>query len=111
MLFKFLSLFTPIAHAADSVYVLVKKINKAIINPLIVLLFALALVYFVVGLLQYLLNPSNDEERSTGRSHILWGLVGMTIMVSVWGIMTIIVNTVGADSYINDVRGEAVHIN
>lgn len=110
MLIRFLSLFTPVAHAADSVYDLVKKINKAIINPLIVLLFALAFIYFIVGLLQYILNPASSEERGTGRSHILWGLVGMTIMVSVWGIMTIIVNTIGAN-YINDVRGEQVHIN
>lgn len=108
---QFLSLFTPVAYAADTVYGLVKKINAAIINPLIVLLFALALVIFIVGLLQYLLNPTSDEDREKGQSHILWGLVGMAIMVSVWGIMTIIINTIGADEYINDVRGEEVHIN
>ena len=75
-------------------------------------MFAFALVYFIVGVLQYLLNPANDEERATGRQHILWGVVGMAIMVSVWGIMTIIAGTLGA-SYVEtniNQHGGTVHV-
>lgn len=110
MMYFLLQLTTPVAHAATA-FELLKKINKYILNPVIVLLFTLALVVFIFGVMQYLLNPVNDEERERGQSHILWGIVGMAIMVSVWGIMTIIVNTLGID-YINEgnIRGGEVHI-
>lgn len=90
---------------------LMKKINKFIINPIIVLVFGIALVMFIIGILQYVLNPASDEERDVGRRHILWGLFGMFIMVSVWGIMNIIINTLGV-SYINsnNIRGGEIHV-
>lgn len=74
-------------------------------------MFAIALVMFIVGVLQYVLNPASDEERDVGRRHILWGLIGMFIMVSVWAIMNIIINTLGI-TYINsgNIRGGEVHI-
>jgi len=87
--------FEIIPKAEASVTSLMNSINKVIINPLIVLLFSLAVVYFIYGLLQYLLSPDNEEIRKTSKSHMLWGIVGMFIMVSVFGIMNLITNTLG----------------
>lgn len=83
----------PVAYA--SVTTLMKSINRVVINPLIVFLFALALVYFLYGVAQFIMNGGNDEKRTTGKSHMMWGIVGMFIMVSVFGIMRIILNTLG----------------
>jgi uncharacterized membrane protein YdjX (TVP38/TMEM64 family) len=81
----------PIAEA--SVTSLMQAVNKVIINPLIVLLFALAVVYFMYGLARYLLSPDNEEIRKSSKSHMLWGVFGMFIMVSVFGIIELITNT------------------
>lgn len=86
----------PVAEA--SVMTLMKSINRVIINPLIILLFALAVVIFVYGLMKYLLNPDSEEIRKTSRSHMLWGVIGMFIMVAVFGIMNIILNTIGENN-------------
>ncbi len=83
--------FTPIAEA--SAQTLMNSINKVIINPLIILLFSLAVVYFILGLVRYLLSPDNEDVRKTSKSHMFWGLVGIFIMLSVYGILNIIVNT------------------
>ncbi len=83
----------PIAEA--SVGTLMKSINKVIINPLILFMFALALAYFLFGVMQFVINPANEEMKKSGKSHMVWGVVGMVIMVSVFGIMQIILNTVG----------------
>jgi len=83
----------PIAEA--SMKTLVQSINDTIINPLILFLFALALVFFLYGVLRYLLNPDNEEVRKGSKQHILWGIIGMFIMVSVFGIMNLILNTIG----------------
>jgi len=74
---------------------LVNAVNKVVVNPLIIFIFALALVIFIYGVAQYLLNPESEEVRKQSKSHMIWGVVGMFIMVSVFGIMRIILNTIG----------------
>jgi len=87
--------FEIIPTAEASVVTLMKSINRVIINPLIVFLFALAVVYFVYGLTRYLLSPDNEEVRKSSKTSMLWGIIGMFIMVSVFGIMNLIMNTIG----------------
>lgn len=76
---------------------LIGRINKFIVNPIIGLLFALALVIFLWGVFQFFLQPDSDVSKEEGRNHMLWGLFGVFIMFSVFAIMKIIVNTIGAD--------------
>jgi len=74
---------------------LMQRITKVIINPLILFIFALALVYFLWGVIEFVINSSNEDKRSTGRQHMIWGLIGMLIMMGVFTIMQIIINTLG----------------
>lgn len=71
----------------------ISKVNNEIINPIILFLFALAIVYFLYGMLEFLLNQQNDEAKTTGKSHMIWGIVGIAIMLGVWTIMNIVINT------------------
>lgn len=64
-----------------------------IINPLIGLLFALALAYFLWGAAQFILNAGNEEGRKKGKDALLWGLIGLFIMSSVFGILNIVTST------------------
>ena len=75
---------------------LLKNIEKQIIEPLLVFMIGLALVYFIWGVFEYLKNGDEPDARSKGASHMIWGIIGLTIMVSVFGIMRIIINTIGA---------------
>jgi uncharacterized membrane protein YidH (DUF202 family) len=90
----------PVAYA--DVNTLVQKVNKVILNPLIVLMFAIALMYFLYGVFEFLTNTEDVEKRADGKTHMLWGVVGMFIMMAVFTIMSIITNTLGADKYIKD---------
>jgi uncharacterized membrane protein YidH (DUF202 family) len=71
------------------------KVNTMIINPLISFLFALAILFFLYGVLEFILNQANEEKKTTGKQHMLWGIVGITIMFGVWAILNIILNTMG----------------
>jgi succinate dehydrogenase/fumarate reductase cytochrome b subunit len=92
---------THIAHAADNteapqvVRTFVGKVNEIIVNPLIILLFAAALVYFLYGVFQFIQNADNAEKRETGQQHMMWGLIGMLIMFGVFGLIHIIEGTLG----------------
>lgn len=71
------------------------NVQAMIINPLIALLFAGALVYFLWGLAMMVMNADSDSARDTGKQHMLWGIVGMTIMFGVYGILNIALGTFG----------------
>ena len=83
-----------IAYAASgSVDSFIMKVNELIINPLIVLLFAVALIYFLYGVLQFFTSPESEEKKTVGKNHMLWGVIGLTIMMGVFAIMNIILRT------------------
>jgi zinc transporter ZupT len=82
------------------------KVNTLIINPLITLLFALAVVFFLYGMVEFLFNQANEEKKTSGKSHMLWGVIGITIMMGVWTILGIVLNTLGIpESEINPEQG------
>ena len=83
----------PVAYATLNTFM--NSVDKVIINPIILFLFACALVYFIYGVVVFLLNKDNEEHRTAGKSHMLWGIVGLFIMIAVFGIERIILNTVG----------------
>lgn len=83
----------PVAEA--DVLSLVKSIDRVIINPIIFFLFAVAMVYFLYGVAQYFMSSDNEEVRSKSKTHMIWGVVGLFIMVGVFGIMRILLNTFG----------------
>ena len=77
-----------------------KSVNRVILNPLIALLFAVAFVYFVYGIVRFLRSDADDKgtSRTEARSAIFWGLVGMFVMFSVYGIIQFVLNTFLVDS-------------
>lgn len=78
-----------------SITSLLNKINQHILNPLIALVFAIALVVFFWGIVEFIMNPNDNRAKEQGKQNILWGLVGMFIMVGVYGIIRLILNTFG----------------
>lgn len=69
---------------------LLGKIASSIINPLVILMIAVAVVFFIYGVVEFISAANNEEARTKGRQHMVWGIIGLFIMVSVWGIMNIL---------------------
>ena len=94
------------AKIADaSVDSFLTNVNREIINPLIIFLFALALVFFLYGMLEFILNGASDEKRTTGKSHMIWGIVGITIMMGVWAILGVLTRTMEIDGQVKPEEG------
>lgn len=71
------------------------KVNNLVLNPIILLLFVLSFLYFFYGIAKFL-NPNTGEtDKKEARNSILWGLVGMAIMFSVYGIIKFVLGTFG----------------
>ena len=76
---------------------IILKINYYILNPLIGLLFAAALAVFIWGIIEFLQKrDSNAEDANAGKQHLIWGLVGMFIMISAFAIMNLIKGFLGS---------------
>lgn len=67
--------------------------TNAVITPLIYLISAVALLVFLWGVFQYIKEAGNDAKRAEASKMILYGLIGLFVMVSVWGLVYVIKNT------------------
>ncbi len=72
------------------------NLEIAVINPLIKLLFAVAVVIFVYGVVQFVWKSEDEEARQNGAQHIMWGLIGLFIMTAAIVIKDFIRRTIGA---------------
>ncbi|MEY2640648.1 MAG: hypothetical protein RL150_41 [Candidatus Parcubacteria bacterium] len=70
------------------------KIAQVIVNPIILFLIGAAVLIFVWGVAEYIRGSESDKVRETGRMHMIWGIVGIFIMVSAYTILRILVDTV-----------------
>jgi len=67
-------------------------------NYLLRLLVALTLFVFLFGLMKYMYKgQESDQARSEGRKLMLWGIVGLFVMTSVWALVAILSNLIGHD--------------
>lgn len=73
----------------------VNKVIDLIIDPAVTLLFALAIVYFSFGVVKYIMKADSDEGRETGAKHVMYSVIGLFIMISVWGIIRFLEGVVG----------------
>ena len=73
---------------------IINKIIDVIVTPLLTLVFAVAFIVFIWGVFQYFISSNDPEGRSTGTQHILWGVVGMAIMLSAYGIINFVIATI-----------------
>ncbi|OGG60342.1 hypothetical protein A2765_06325 [Candidatus Kaiserbacteria bacterium RIFCSPHIGHO2_01_FULL_56_24] len=72
---------------------LLQRIITYIIDPAVRVVFTAGLFLFLWGLVEFLWGLKEGKDQTDGKNHMIWGMVGMLIMVSVYGIIALIVNT------------------
>ncbi|MDP3661448.1 MAG: hypothetical protein Q8R17_01170 [bacterium] len=73
----------------------INKIGENILNPLIYLMFGVASLTFAWGVYMFLMNLDNEEKRKEGGWVMLWGVLGMAVMLGAKGIVRVICGTIG----------------
>jgi len=68
-----------------------------IVNPIILLLSAVAFVLFVWGVYEFIAHAGDETKRTEGRKAIMWGLIGLVIIFGAYGIINIALDTFGID--------------
>jgi len=70
------------------------KVIENILNPFVNLLIGVAVIVFLWGLVEFVAKADNPEGRETGQKHLLWGIVGLAIILGAVGILKIVQSTV-----------------
>lgn len=74
---------------------IINRVSREVIKPIITLLITLAVLYFLYGFMEFFTAGDNEEKRTTGKQHMLWGIIGLFIMVSATGILNLICTSIG----------------
>jgi K+-transporting ATPase A subunit len=60
---------------------------RGIVNMLIPLAVACALLFFIWGLVVYIVRSGDIKSKEEGRTRMIWGVIALFIIVSIWGIV------------------------
>lgn len=89
------ALFAPFLAGAQTVFNVLGVITS-VLNGVMVLLITLAIVVFFWGLIKYIFNKGGGEkEGAEGATLMIWGIIALFVMLSIWGIIGLLRNTFG----------------
>jgi len=65
-----------------------------LLNVIIPILITLGVVYFIWGVIQYV-TAKDEEKQKEARSTMIYGIIGLAVIVSVWGLVGVLQKTFG----------------
>ena len=69
---------------------LISNIKVYILNPIIGFMFAVAVVMFIYGIVEYIWSADNEDKVKDGQRHMAWGIIGIFVMIGVYGILNLL---------------------
>ena len=92
LLFVGVAAMAPVVTHAVTLGNTISTISK-IINSLIPIVLAIAVLVFFWGLVKYLMSADKPESRNEGLNLMFMGIIALFVMVSIWGIIRILQQT------------------
>lgn len=69
-------------------------------KSIIPLLFAVAVLVFIYGVVDFIKTSAEGGEKNDKKNFMVWGIVALAVMTGVWGLVGIITNTFGIGNVI-----------
>lgn len=66
------------------------------VNTLIPIMISVGVLMFIIGIVMYVI-AKDEEAKSRGRNLMIWGLLGLLVIVSIWGLIKIVKVTFGVE--------------
>lgn len=74
---------------------LIDYIEGFFVTVIFRIIFGLALFFFLWNVYQFIKNAGNPEERKKRRAAMLWSIVALAAMFSVWALVSIVTGSFG----------------
>jgi hypothetical protein len=92
----------PLLTRAAGITDLIDTVFAIVQNILIPLAFSLCLFYFFWGIAKYIRTGAGDEKTAKeGKEMMIWGVVGLFIAFSIWGIISFMKSELGVPDVAN----------
>lgn len=62
------------------------------------LMVAAAVVWVIWNAFNFVLSAGDEEKRATSRSGIIYGVIGIVVMLSVWGLINLVLSSTGVST-------------
>lgn len=85
------------AGSMETLNAFLEKVVVQIVNPIIMLLAAGALIVFMWGVFEFIKGAGDEQKREEGRSAIMWGMIGLVIIFGAYGLINLVLGTFGLD--------------
>jgi len=66
-----------------------------IVNLLVPIVSTLVVVFFFWGLAMFVLSAGDEEQAKKGKNIMIWGIFSLFLMITIWGIVGFMQNTIG----------------
>lgn len=70
----------------------------SLVKGIIPIIFAIAIIYFFWGLVVFLRGAGDPKVQEAGRNQMIWGIVAIFVMISVYGLVGWLQSTLGIQS-------------
>ncbi len=78
-------------------------ILQASVIPLLVIA---AVILFIFGVVKYILGADNETKRKEGSMFMIYGIISLFVIASIWGLVSILTNTFGIPIVIPQLSSE-----
>lgn len=72
--------------------------GKDLLDKVVVFLVALAIAWFIWNVIRYTI-AEDEEKKGDAKKQMIWGIVAIAVIVSIWGLVSILQNIFGVDRY------------
>jgi hypothetical protein len=62
-------------------------------NKFIALLISFAVIYIIYAVVVYIISGDDEGKLAAAKNKILWGVIGLVVILSIWGIVGVVRNT------------------
>jgi hypothetical protein len=69
------------------------KVLQNIVDTIIPFVVGLAVLVFIYGVFNFVTSAGDEEARANAKQFIIWGIIAIFVMVSVWGLVRILSGT------------------
>lgn len=89
-----------VAFAAVTDFKSLMQLFVNLLGSVMGLLYMLAFVSFFWGIALFIFNTNDDKKRTEGKSWMGWSVIALFVMITIWGLVGLLVNTVGVNPLI-----------
>lgn len=74
---------------ADSLF----NVINNILNKILPIIISIAVIWFIYNVFNYAILSGDEEAKTKTKNKMIWGIVALFVMVSVWGLVGLLTGT------------------